>query len=219
MRRLCGYIAIVGILLGVTVSCRRARVIPEDTLSKMYAEMLLCDQWIVEARLATQADTHFIYKPVFDKYGYTSDDYRKTVASYLAEPDRYAKVFKTAKEMLDARYAAIEDEEERIRKRDSVRTALSMKYAYLPRPALYRDVITAYTPVDTVVPGPDSLKYTINIPELDTLYSGPLIRLRQQKDSVAAEVPADSLGTMVPETAAPAPKPRPVPGLKKSREL
>lgn len=82
-------------VLALFVSCNRSgRVIPRGRMTRMYAEMLMTDQWISSHYSARrQADTSFVYGPVLEKYGYDADDWRASVAHYLRDPQRYARMF------------------------------------------------------------------------------------------------------------------------------
>lgn len=90
-------------LLACIVSCgRKARIIPEAKLSQIYAEMFLADTWLREHPEAHRtADTTLFYEPIFNKFGYSTEDYIATVDKYIYKPDEFAKVFAKAKEILD----------------------------------------------------------------------------------------------------------------------
>lgn len=89
---------VVTVLLLALVSCRRdGRVIPASTLSDIYADMFMADQWVAQnSRARRTADTSDFYGPIFDKYGYTVEDYDASVRHYLQKPDKYAKILKGA---------------------------------------------------------------------------------------------------------------------------
>ncbi len=94
------------ILLVSLVSCRKdeARVISRGKLSQIYAEMLLTDQWItMTPGMRMIADTSLVYEPILEKYGYTSADYRKTVETYMDDPERYARILRSTSQILDER--------------------------------------------------------------------------------------------------------------------
>ena len=72
-----------------------AEVIPRDDMSRIYAEMLLTDQWIINTpNIRLIADTSLVYAPIFEKYGYDTDDYRKSVDHYMDDPERFARIFR-----------------------------------------------------------------------------------------------------------------------------
>ena len=90
-------------LLACIVSCgRKARIIPEAKLSQIYAEMFVADEWLREHPAAHRtADTTLFYEPIFNKFGYTTEDYIATVDKYIYKPDEFVKVFEKTKEILD----------------------------------------------------------------------------------------------------------------------
>lgn len=96
-------------LLSVLGSCRDSRVIDEEDMSKIYAEMLMTDQWINSTPDVRRiADTSLVYEPILRKYGYTSEDYRYSINYYLDHDDDFADIMKGTIRILDARKAALE---------------------------------------------------------------------------------------------------------------
>ena len=99
---------IVFVLL-VMVSCRGPRVIPKDTLTDIYVDMLMADQFVREENISRkQLDTMLVYEAVFNKYGYDTDDYLNSVRYYLKDPERYAKVFEDVAKRLQGEVDALE---------------------------------------------------------------------------------------------------------------
>lgn len=104
-------------VLFVSVSCRRdeAEVIPRAKLSKIYAEMLVTDQWITATPgVRMIADTSLVYEPILEKYGYDSDDYRKSVDHYMNDPERFSRILRTSSELLDKRINQLKQEQKRV---------------------------------------------------------------------------------------------------------
>lgn len=190
MRKFFGYIAVVTVIFAMTLSCRRARVIPKDTLTDIYVEMLLADQWIVLTGISMMSDTHFVYRPIFEKYGYTADDYRFSVQTYLRDPEEYAKLFAGVEKKLSDRVDVLDGLENVRRRQDSIKYANNMRWRNIPKPVLYKDVLKGQFPSDTVCFGPDSARYTINIPVLDTMFSGPRLVIRNEGTMDMEEVDA-----------------------------
>ena len=118
MRRSLGHIlvfALSAILL--TVSCQKdeAEVIPRDTLSKIYSEMLLTDQWIITTPSVRMiADTSLVYEPILEKYGYDSDDYRKSVDFYMDDPERFSRILRETGVILNKRLDRLQKEKAEI---------------------------------------------------------------------------------------------------------
>jgi hypothetical protein len=94
-------------LLSVS-SCGKKGVIDEDDMSLIYAEMLVTDQWINNTPgMRMIADTSLVYEPILKKYGYDSEDYRRSVEYYLKDPDTYADIMKETVRILDGRLAEL----------------------------------------------------------------------------------------------------------------
>ena len=90
-------------------SCRGPRVIPKDTLTDIYVDMLMADQFVREENISRkQLDTMLVYEAVFNKYGYDTDDYLNSVRYYLKDPERYAKVFEDVARRLQGEVDALE---------------------------------------------------------------------------------------------------------------
>ena len=98
-------------------SCSRAKVIPRRTFVKIYADMFLADEWIKDnPDKRRQIDTSLVYEAIFESYGYTTDDYLKSVEHYMTDTERYARMLKKAGDILDQRGTAIRITEEHINK-------------------------------------------------------------------------------------------------------
>lgn len=82
---------------------RGPRIIPASKLVDIYADMFMADQWVASNYNARRnADTTLFYEPIFEKYGYTFEDYDASVRHYLEKPDEYAKILKSSALKLDA---------------------------------------------------------------------------------------------------------------------
>lgn len=97
-------------------SCTRARIIPRRTFVKIYADMFLADEWVKDnPSMRRQVDTSLIYEPIFESYGYTTDDYLKSVEHYMNDTERYARMLKKAGDILDAKGTSLRRHEESVR--------------------------------------------------------------------------------------------------------
>lgn len=106
MKRALPYLLVIAAVLYCVAGCslRRPRTIPRDTLSEIFAEMFIADQWLNDnGDERRRADTMLFYEPIFRKYGYDSLDYRKTVDEYIYEPDKFLEVINNTAEILDKR--------------------------------------------------------------------------------------------------------------------
>ena len=95
------------VLLGIVPTFfmhRNGRVIPRNKMARIYAEMLLTDQWINDNWAQNRsADTSFVYRPILRRYGYDEKDWRKSVSKYIKDPDRYSRILKKSAALLEAR--------------------------------------------------------------------------------------------------------------------
>lgn len=103
------HIMILTVSVLAFASCGKdeAEVIPRGKLAKIYAEMMVTDQWIHQSayNIRTIADTSLVYAPILDKYGYDIDDYIMSVDYYMNDPERYSRIFRTAGEIIDKKLA------------------------------------------------------------------------------------------------------------------
>lgn len=177
------------------VSCGReeAEVIPRNTLAKIYAEMFVTDQWVTSSPGIRQiADTSLVYEPILEKYGYTSDDYRRSVDVYMDDPERFARILRSTAELLDARLRELrklqkslkteeELEAERQRLLEAVRSDFKPEEFF---PYMFDEPYVHY--YDSVAFEPDSLLQIYRLLPLeraDTLYDRLVMIIR---DTVAA---------------------------------
>ena len=92
-------------------SCSRdGKVIPRSKLSRIYAEMFLADAWLNTAPMEARdrADTMAFYEPIFEKYGYTVEDYWASVSYYLQDPDRFSRILNKSNVILETEFNALE---------------------------------------------------------------------------------------------------------------
>jgi hypothetical protein len=141
--RLIRHIVILAAVLLLTASCggKKDEVIPRGKLAQIYAEMLVLDQWITEKPSNRRvADTSLVYEPIFEKYGYTSADYRRSVDEYMNDPERYSRILRTTGEILERKLTELEilrTEQERAEARkkflESLKITVEVNYGeYFP---------------------------------------------------------------------------------------
>ena len=103
------HIMIFAVSVLAFASCGKdeAEVIPRGKLAKIYADMMVTDQWIHQSAysIRTVADTSLVYAPILERYGYDIDDYIKSVDHYMNDPERYSRIFSTAGEIIDKKLA------------------------------------------------------------------------------------------------------------------
>ena len=189
MKRLHGMVFLAVALLAAAVSCSKGpKVIPVRKMEKIYREMFLADQWIGDfGEKKPKADTTWFYEPIFEKYGYNVEDYRKSVDYYLNDPKRYA-------EMMDRIVKSLEDEanginkallrQAKIRSRaDSI--ALAMKKFSPEDFTFYEDIFYVNSMTDRAEfrLNPRGVYYPVPVIE-DTIFHGPELIIRDSADIV-----------------------------------
>ena len=111
------HIVLAVLLTLLLVSCvGRPRIIPRGTLTDIYAEMLLADQWLADhSSERRKLDTMLFYDPIFSRYGYTFEDYDASVRHYLKDPEKFSRVFRDATAKLKKRRAYYQKKVDEIR--------------------------------------------------------------------------------------------------------
>jgi hypothetical protein len=108
-------------LLCLACSSDGVSVIPRSKLAKIYAEMLVMDQWAQsESQLRSVADTSLVYEPIFQKYGYDTEDYTRSVEYYMQDPERYSRILRQTIEILDARIEELNALKKAIRRQQEI---------------------------------------------------------------------------------------------------
>lgn len=125
MRRLPAYLLVI---LALVSSCGKGKRISENTFAEIFADMFLADQWISSNRLSRTADTSLVYEPIFEKYGYTSEDYRNSLEYYMDDATTFAEVLEESREILKSKVALITKEREYKVLQDSVRAVMKRTY-------------------------------------------------------------------------------------------
>lgn len=180
---------------------KEARVIPRSKMAKIYAEMLITDQWIMsEPSVMRIADTSLVYEPILEKYGYDSEDYMKSVEHYLDDPERFSRIFRSASEQLDRRLKELK----------------ALQKAMEDEPEVPEsDIDAGYLVPDAgKIPlkfTPDSISFVLDTTYMyfvpvyvergDTIYRGPEVIVRQDTVAVADSISAEKASLVLPQPA------------------
>ena len=161
------------------------RVIPRGKLSDIYVEMFLTDQWLREnPAINRTTDTLLVYEPIFNRYGYSTDDYLRSQEYYLRDPDRYAKLMRGVTRKLDKELAVVKKQIEREEYLSglhlgalSVADSLLSRFRnpYLGRPRIVVDSLFQFSMTDY---------------STDTVYEGPRMIVMSdllQRDTLSAD--------------------------------
>jgi hypothetical protein len=169
-------LVVLAVLLAIFPSCRRerVRVIPRSKLARIYAEMLVTDQWAQSTpSLRRIADTSLVYEPILEKYGYTSEDYQLSVDSYMDDPERFSRILRSTSKILDAQLKDLRKKQHQLALAEKQKKALSA--VELPEFRHFMNAVENYRPLDWA----DSVKI-----ELDTAYFVHKIERVQYTDTV-----------------------------------
>jgi len=163
---------LTALLLGLLlVSCSgKGRIIPRDIMADIYADMFIADQWLNDnSGERSKVDTSLFYDPIFERYGYTFEDYDATVKKYMEDPEKFSKVFRAAADKLKKK------QNQFAKKADRVKQIREFNEAFKNYVDLDFDADTLlWTPQDTLV--------------LDSLTLDSLCRDSLRMDSIAREL-------------------------------
>ena len=183
-------------------SCKRGdeKIIPRKDMAKIYAEMLVVDQWVqLDKAVRKTMDTTLVYEPILEKYGYDSDDYRNSVYKYLDDPERFSRILREAAEIIDKRLVVLRKlkaEEDAKAARSEEMKQYAVEFNAKDRfPYMYDEPYIHY--YDSLAVDLDTLnnEYRFKSVELaDTIYEGVLMIVKADTVAVKDTIPAaDSL--------------------------
>lgn len=193
---------LAALLLCFACSDDESKVIPRGKMAKIYAEMLVMDQWAVsDSRLRQKADTSLIYEPIFEKYGYDGEDYRASVEYYMNDPERFSRILRESADILDARIEELKNLKQELMKQEKINRLItdfeiSDFYPYLSSEPYVHYYDSLAVELDTL-----STYRLVSIERADTLYDCLRMIVQTdtlknvvkeedaQKDSVAVEKP------------------------------
>ena len=76
------------------ISCSKEGIIPKNELKAILTEMYESDQVVIgNEDVRAMADTLYVYESIFNKYGYTTEDYFNSLNYYLDDPKEFSKLF------------------------------------------------------------------------------------------------------------------------------
>jgi hypothetical protein len=179
-------------------SCGRddEKVISRGDMAKIYAEMLVVDQWIqLDQTLRKKMDTTLVYEPILEKYGYDSEDYRNSVYRYLDDPERFAKILREASEIIDERLVELKklkEAEDLLQDKNEDLKQYRVEFNAADRfPYMYDEPFIHYH--DSLAVDLDTLnnEYRFKSVELaDTVYEGVLMIVKADTVAVTDTMPA-----------------------------
>lgn len=103
MRHL-GRIALLSAIVMMMVACgsKQGKIIPRGRFAQLYASLFKADAWLEShSDYRSKADTTNFYLPILESYGYTAEDYRRSLDHYLEDPYRFAKIIEESRKILE----------------------------------------------------------------------------------------------------------------------
>ena len=174
---------LAALLLCFACSDDESKVIPRGKMAKIYAEMLVMDQWAVsDSRLRQKADTSLIYEPIFEKYGYDGEDYRASVEYYMNDPERFSRILRESADILDARIEELKNLKQELMEQEKINRLItdfdiSDFYPYLSSEPYVHYYDSLAVELDTL-----STYRLVSIERADTLYD--CLRMIVQTDTL-----------------------------------
>jgi hypothetical protein len=176
------------LVIVLAAACRGPRIIPKDTLTDIYVDMLMADQFVREENIPRkQLDTMLVYEAVFNKYGYDTDDYMNSVRYYLKDPERFSKVFEEVASRLEGEANALEkiiERQERLAQKSvAANPRVDSLLALFSEENMYRGLARFVR---------DTSRYPIGfhmVPVREDTLMIPADSLKAKTDTVAVEMP------------------------------
>lgn len=188
MRKVFLHISAISAALLMCLACSGDKVslIPRGKLAKIYAEMLVVDQWTQsEPFLRAQADTSLVYEPIFEKYGYDTEDYIHSVEHYMKDPERYSRILRATADMLDQRILELNELKKALKRQAEIESFVTDFNIGEFYPYLSEEPYVHYYDSLTVEPDSFSFYRIVPIERADTLYD--LLRMIVCKDTTAVD--------------------------------
>ena len=93
--------ALITVTLLLLCCNKEENIIPRKEFTYIVRDMYLADQYLeFHEKFRAQADTLILYEGIFNKYGYTYDDYQRSIKHYLQDGDVMYKIHVKAKQLL-----------------------------------------------------------------------------------------------------------------------
>ena len=90
-----GRIALLSAIVLMAIACgsKQGKIIPRSRFAQLHASLFKADAWLEShSDFRAKADTTNFYQSIFDSYGYSAEDYRRSLYQYLEDPGRFAKI-------------------------------------------------------------------------------------------------------------------------------
>ena len=184
MKRYLKSAVAVAVLL-LAAACARHKVIPDKTLARIFHDAFLTNAYVYNRNVAT--DSLNIYEPIFEKYGYTSEDVQYTIGNFSKRKSaRLGDVVEQAIKQLEEeglvyeRETAILDTIDNVARRTFTRTVYSDT---LIRVSRIKDTARLHIELDGIRKGEYRISYAYKLDSLDDNMSRRSVFTFERADS------------------------------------
>lgn len=153
-----------------SVACSNYRIIPDKTLASIFHDAFLVNAYIENNRVPT--DSTDIYRPIFEKYGYTTEDVQYTIGNFSKRKSaRLGDVVEEAIKQLEEeglyyeQEAAVLDTIDNAARRAFTRTVYSDS---LIRVSKLKDTDRLHIVIDGIRAGEYKVSYEYKVDSLDS---------------------------------------------------
>ena len=153
----------------LAIACARHKIIPDDTLAKIFHDAFLTNAYLDQEGIET--DTLNFYEPIFEKYGYTIEDVRFTIGNFSKRKSaRLGDVVEVAIDMLEKQGKFYEKEVAVLDTIDNTAQRLFTRTIYtdsLVRIKNLKDSTKRIIVIDDLRPGEYKVAFDYKIDSLD----------------------------------------------------
>lgn len=153
----------------LAIACARHKIIPDDTLAKIFHDAFLTNAYLDQEGIET--DTLNFYEPIFEKYGYTIEDVRFTIGNFSKRKSaRLGDVVEVAISMLEKQGKLYEKEVAVLDTIDNTAQRLFTRTIYtdsLVRIKNLKDSTKRIIVIDDLRPGEYKVAFDYKVDSLD----------------------------------------------------
>ncbi|MBQ2452008.1 MAG: DUF4296 domain-containing protein [Bacteroidales bacterium] len=197
MKRVLTYLCLAFAMVFLLACSKKGRVIPRDDMAEIYADLFMTDEWAAHQNFMRKLDSLSLYAAVLERHGYTVEDFRASIDAYLDDPDRFSRILKNTRSILEDRKDMLEKEQKILRSAEQRRQA---RLAYVPE-FIYQlsgldnpEIFTFAGGVEVYVDTTGTSSWMFDEQKgRDTIYIGPRMQIESLDSlSVAGVEPTDS---------------------------
>ena len=105
------HILLLALLVGLGFTSCKPKLIERDDMVKIMHDVILQDQYLkLQVRHDRRWDTLLVYEGIFQKYGYTTDNFVSSLPYYFEDPARMEKVMGEVVKLFEKESAVLEKE-------------------------------------------------------------------------------------------------------------